>query len=150
MSRMSDILPAGLVFALSLLVTYASFSVGDPEPYLFPRLITLGMTGLSLLALVQAFVDAKPAGGSYGLSLIGCIAPGIAVMLIYVFALTEWLGFYVSSTIAFFVLFSLYDPADHVPSVLAKRAVITAVFMVVIYCVFTLILRVQTPRGLFL
>lgn len=39
------------------------------------------------------------------------ILPGIVVMLIYVFWAAQTLGFYTASTIAFFILLSLYDPA---------------------------------------
>jgi hypothetical protein len=79
------------------------------------------------------------------------LAPGVALILIYVFWAAKTLGFYTASTIAFLLLFTIYDPTP-ITSLRgwAKRIVITAAFMAVMYALFTLLLQVQMPRGLYL
>ena len=60
------------------------------------------------------------------------------------------LGFYTASTIAFFVLVCLYDPAPHgVLKSWIKRIVITAGFLAVMYGLFAVLLNVFTPREIF-
>ena len=149
--RLQQAIPAGIVLLLALWVTYVSFDVKDPEPYLFPRLITIAMLGLAALAFLRALRGRNRTGGGLDRETLTGIAPGLAVMLLYVFLLAEWLGFYAASSLAFLAIFSLYDPASHAaPRVWAKRLVITAGCMILLYCVFALLLRVQTPRGLLL
>ena len=71
-------------------------------------------------------------------------------MLIFVFLAAKALGFYVASYNAFVGIYSFYDPASHrSPTVWGKRCLVAAVFMCVIYGLFAMLLKVQTPRGLF-
>jgi len=72
------------------------------------------------------------------------------LMILYAFGVAEWLGFYAASGLVFFALYALYDPRSHSLRAWAGRLSITVGFMVVLYCVFALGLRVQTPRGLLL
>ena len=61
--------------------------------------------------------------------------------------LAKALGFYTATTLAFFVLLSLYDPAPHNEAKSwIKRAIITACFIAVMYGVFGMLLKVYTPR----
>ena len=72
-------------------------------------------------------------------------------MLVCIFVMLPYLGFYAGSALGFFILFSLYDPGSHAsPMVWLRRLVITAGFMALIYVVFAIGLKVQTPRGLFI
>jgi len=67
-----------------------------------------------------------------------------------VFWAAKALGFYASSTAAFFAIYSLYDPASLFDiRAWLKRIVVTAIFMVIIYGLFAELLNVQTPRGMF-
>ena len=78
------------------------------------------------------------------------MAPGLVVLLIYVFWAAKGLGFYTATTIAFFTLVSLYDPAPHKElKTWLKRLAITAGFMLVMYGLFAQLLNVFTPRELF-
>jgi len=128
-----------------------SFSVDDPQPYLFPQLISVAMILLSVSALVRAIRGANRTGVGIPLDLLLRIAPGIAVMLAYVLVLAPQLGFYTGSAVGFLTLYSLYDPKPHLSiRTWAMRIAVTVGFMLVIYLVFALALQVQTPRGLFL
>ena len=71
------------------------------------------------------------------------------IMLVYVFVAARGLGFYVSSAAAFLTVYTLYDPALLTEGrAWIKRIIVTAGFMAVIYVLFGLLLKVQTPRGL--
>ena len=146
--RRQQVVPAGILL-LALWVTYVSFDVSDPQPYLFPRLIALAMLGLAALAFLRALRGRDRTSSGLDPKLLREIAPGLALMALYIFLAAEWLGFYAASTLAFLALYSLYDPASHAaPRVWARRLAVTAGFMLVLYGVFALLLRVQTPRGL--
>ncbi|MEM7291468.1 MAG: tripartite tricarboxylate transporter TctB family protein, partial [Pseudomonadota bacterium] len=77
------------------------------------------------------------------------ILPGLLVMGVYVFFAAKAVGFYVTSTFAFLTIFTIYDST---PVRDAKgwmnRIFITAIFMAVIYGLFAVLLKVQTPRGI--
>ncbi len=149
--RLQQSLPVLATLALGLWIAYASFSVDDPQPYLFPQLISVAMILLSVSALVRAIRGANRTGVGIPLDLLLRIAPGIAVMLAYVLVLAPQLGFYTGSAVGFLTLYSLYDPKPHLSiRTWAMRIAVTVGFMLVIYLVFALALQVQTPRGLFL
>jgi len=149
--RLQQSLPVLATLALGLWIAYVSFSVDDPQPYLFPQLISVAMILLSVSALVRAIRGANRTGVGIPLDLLLRIAPGIAVMLAYVLVLAPQLGFYTGSAVGFLTLYSLYDPKPHLSiRTWAMRIAVTVGFMLVIYLVFALALQVQTPRGLFL
>ena len=148
-NRWQQALPAGAVVLLALWVTFVSFDVNDPQPYLFPRLIALAMLGLSLMALGRALSGRNRTGRGLRSRTLRNIWPGLAVMAVYVFQAAEWLGFYTAGAAAFMAIYTLYDPKPHnTPGIWIKRLLITIGFMSVMYCIFALVLRVQTPRGL--
>ena len=78
------------------------------------------------------------------------ILPGLIVALIFVYWGAKGLGFYTASTITFFILLSLYDPAPHTEvKTWIKRALTTAGFLAVMYGLFAMLLGVFTPREIF-
>ena len=147
-SGLQQIVPAGLVVALALWVTWVSFAVDDPEPYLFPRLVSLVLLTLSVVLLVRALTGKTVTGAGLDGRTLKNVAPAIAVTLVYVFVLADLVGFYAASTAAFFALVTLYDPAPHDEiETWLKRLAVTVGFMAVIAVLFTLVLKVQVPRG---
>ena len=149
--RTQQSIAAGIIFALSLWVAYVSFNVGDPQPYLFPRLFSVVMVALAGVALFRALRGANRTGTVMGARQMTRIVPVIVAMLLYVFALIPLLGFYTAAAVSFFAIYTIYDPESHLsPMTWAKRVVITAGFIGLIYVVFALGLRVQTPRALFI
>jgi len=118
---------------------------------LFPRLVSVVMLALAVWNFIRAAAGLAKVGSGLSLSTAKAILPGLIVMSVYVFFAAKYLGFYLSSLITFFVLFSLYDPGSHTElRVWVKRAVVSVLFMLVIYALFTLLLKVQTPRGIYL
>ncbi len=149
--RIQQTLPAVAILLLGLWVGYTSFSVEDPQPYLFPQLISVAMLLLGAIALARALKGQNRTGGGLSLDQLTRIAPAITVMLLYVLLLAPQLGFYTGSALGFLSLYTLYDPNSHTsPATWLRRLIITVGFMSLIYVVFALGLKVQTPRGLFL
>jgi len=149
--RIQHLFPALSVLALAGTVAYLSFTREPAESFLFPRLVSVVMLGLAVWNFVRAAIGKSRVGAGVSIDMIKSIFPGLIVMVFYVFFAAKYLGFYVSSLIAFFILFSLYDPASHKDlRVWVKRIVVSVLFMLVIYALFTLLLKVQTPRGIFL
>lgn len=150
-TRLQHLLPGILIFALAAVVAWLSFTQEPAESFLFPRLISIAFIGLATWNLIRAAMGMAKVGGGISLAEFKNFAPGLIIMLIYVFYAAKGLGFYVGSTLAFFAAYSLYDPAPY-SSVKdwMKRIIVTAAFMAVIYGLFSMVLQVHTPRGLFI
>ncbi|MBU2582043.1 MAG: tripartite tricarboxylate transporter TctB family protein [Alphaproteobacteria bacterium] len=149
--RLQQAVAAGVVLALGLWIALVSFSVEDPQPYLFPQLIAVAFVGLAVVAFLRALRGANRTGSGMSVEQLQNTAPAIALMLAYIFVAIPTLGFYAAATLAFFVLYSLYDPKSHkLASTWLMRVAVTAGFMTLIYVVFAMGLRVQTPRGMFI
>ena len=149
--RTQQTVAAGVILALSIWVAYVSFDVDDPQPYLFPRLFSVVMVVLAAVALVRALRGANRTGTVMGGRQFARIVPVLALMLLYVFVLIPLLGFYTAAAVSFLAVYTVYDPQSHLSAaVWLKRLAITVGFIAVIYVVFALGLKVQTPRALFI
>lgn len=145
------IIPASLVLALAITVAVLSFTREPAESFLFPRLISVVMLLLAIWNFLRAVLGLARVGTGVSAATFRTIAPGMLVMCVYCFYAAKALGFYVAGTAAFFVLYSWYDSHSHQAlSSWVRRVVVTAIFMAVIYGLFSMLLKVQTPRGMFL
>lgn len=148
-SRQQHLIPATVVLAVAAVVTWLSFTQEPAEAFLFPQLISIFFAGLAAWNFVRAATGLSRVGSGVPLYMLKNILPGLIVVLIYVFFAARGLGFYVSSTLGFLILYTLYDPAPVTDAkAWSKRIAVTLAFMAVIYGLFTLLLKVQTPRGL--
>jgi hypothetical protein len=148
-SAVQHMVMTGIVLVVAAIVTWLSYTQIPVEAFLFPRLISIVFLGLAVWTFASAFLRLSRVGDGVGFRAIGNLAPGLAIMLVYVFWMAKAIGFYAASTLAFFLLFTIYDPSsDGRPRSWLKRILVTAAFMAVIYGLFTLVLKVQTPRGL--
>ena len=168
-SRTQHLLASGVILAVSAWVCWISISGEPAEAFLLPRLISIFFVFFAVWNFVRAVMGLSKVGEGLSGTVIRAIVPGLIVMLIYFFwaakgygrvaALegTDWyewvrrgLGFYTSSTIAFFLIYTIYDPESLMSlKAWAKRIVVTVVFMSVIFGLFSELLQVQTPRGLY-
>jgi hypothetical protein len=131
-------------------VTYISYTQEPAQAFLFPRLIATVFVILALWTFGKALLGRSKVGNGLSREALINIAPGLLVALVYIFWAAKALGFYTATTIAFFILLTLYDPAPHnEPRSWVKRFVITAVFMAVMYGLFASLLNVFTPREIF-
>ena len=145
--RSQHILASGLVAAVGIWVAYISYTQEPAQAFLFPRIISTVFVTLALWTFGKAVLGRTKVGGGLSRRGLMTILPGVIVMLVYVFWAAKAFGFYTATTVTFFVLLSLYDPAPHgeVRSWI-KRAIITAGFLAVMYGLFAMLLGVFTPR----
>ncbi len=148
--RTQHIIASGFIAAVGVTVAYISFTQEPSEAYLFPRIISSVFAVLAIWTFGKALLGRTKVGNGLSWDAMKNMLPGLLVMLVYVYWAAKGLGFYTGTTIAVFILISLYDPAPHgaVKSWI-KRILITAGFMAVMYGLFALLLNVFTPREVF-
>ena len=133
-----------LVTLVSAFLVYASFVLGNSEDYLFPRLISSMIAVLSLMLWFEK-------GDADKSTNFKDLMPGIAIATAFILLL-KILGFYLASMIVFFSLVMYYskpiESKDFWRVLLIKLGV-TIVFSLTLYALFTLLLKVRTPEGLF-
>jgi hypothetical protein len=148
--RVQHIIGSGIVAAVGMCVAYISYTQQPTEAFLFPRLISTVFVVLALWTFAKACLGWTKVGNGITVTQFTNLAPGLIIALIYIFWAASGLGFYTATSIAFFILLSLYDPAPHnALKSWIKRALITACFMAVMYGLFALLLKVYTPREVF-
>ena len=147
MKQMQHIVPSGIVAAVAIWVTYISYTQQPVEAFLFPRLIASVFVVLALWTFGKALLGRSRVGDGISMQMVTNLAPGLLVLLIYVFWAAKGLGFYTASAITFFILLSIYDPAPHNEArTWIKRLIITAGFTAVMYGLFAEVLNVFTPK----
>ena len=130
-----------LAFALTLYVLSATAE--GQEAYVFPRIIALAMCLIAVFTLVFEWASLDGSGVSIPW---GKLWPALTIFLVYML-ISQHLGFYTSSFLAFFSLGVIYTSQSYTMG--AKRCLpISIAFMTVLYAVFVWLLRVQTPRGI--
>ncbi len=148
--RNQHILASGIVAAVGVWVAYVSYTAEPAAAFLFPRIISTVFVLLALWTFGKALLGRTTVGNGLTAEAMKNIAPGLIVALIFVFWAAEALGFYTASTITFFILLSLYDPAPHGKvKTWVKRLIITAGYLAVMYGLFGMLLNVFTPREIF-
>ena len=150
MNRTQHIISSGLVAFVGLWVCGISYTQQPAEAFLFPRLISSVFVALALWTFGKAIMGWSKVGNGVSARAFMQMLPGLLVAILYVFWAAKGLGFYTATSICFFILLSLYDPAPHTePRSCIKRLIISGVFMVVIYGLFAKLLKVYTPREIF-
>ena len=148
-SRLQHAISSTAVLIVAVLVTWISFTQQPAEAFLFPRLISIFFCGLATWNFVRAITGMAKIGEGLSLDTFKKLIPGMIVMLIYAFYAAKGLGFYLASAITFLTIYTLYDPT---PLLNARgwlrRIAVTFLFMAVIYGLFAMLLKVQTPRGI--
>ena len=148
--RAQHVVASGIVAAVGLWVAVVSYTQDPPEAFLFPRIISTVFAILALWTFGKAVMGRSRVGAGLDREALANIAPGLVVMLVYIFWAAQGLGFYTATTITFFILLSLYDPAPHgAARSWIKRVLITAGFLAVMYGLFGMLLSVFTPREIF-
>lgn len=148
--RSQHIIASGVIAGIGLAVAYISFTQQPSEAFTFPRLISSVFAVLAIWTFVKAAMGRSKVGNGLSTQAMKNIAPGLIVMLVYVFWAAKALGFYTGGTLAFFILLTLYDPAPHGElKSWIKRVAISAGFLAVMYALFALLLNVFTPREIF-
>jgi len=149
-TRIQHLIPGTAILLLALTVTWLSFTREPAAAFLFPQTISIAMLALAVWNFARAAMGLARIGAGLSTHTMKTITPGIAIMVIYIFLMAKGLGFYAASMLAFVALYTLYDPAPHTEiTSWSKRVAVAFGFMCVIYLLFNVLLKVQTPRGLF-
>lgn len=150
MSRIQHSIASGIVALVGVWICWVSYTQTPTEAFLFPRLISTLFVVLALWTFGKALLGWSKVGDGLSYQMFLKMLPGLVVAIIFVFWAAKGLGFYSATTIAFFILLSLYDPASHTePKSWVKRVIITAGFLAVMYGLFAMLLKVYTPREIF-
>ncbi|MBD0865630.1 MAG: tripartite tricarboxylate transporter TctB family protein [Rhodobacteraceae bacterium] len=148
--RSQHIVASGIIAAVGVVIAYVSFTQEPADAFIFPRLIASVFAVLAIWTFAKAVLGRAKVGNGITATAMKNMAPGLVVTLIYVFWAARSLGFYTATTIAFFILLSLYDPAPHNRiGPWLQRIAVTAGFMLVMYGLFARLLNVFTPREIF-
>ncbi len=142
MINIKNIASVLVAISLSILLVVASFSGGHPDAYFFPRIITSIMLFLSLLLLIQHFY-----GKNHPIKKINIakLTPFFILIIIFIL-LGENLGFYLCASLMFLTISYFYYPEKKDMKKIIFFLLISAVFMMAIYFLFTFLLKVQVPR----
>lgn len=145
---------------VSLIVTIGSFSiykfalnVKDPLSAIFPAATLIIMAGLSLILFVQVLISMI---SKKKLHTSGVDIPLLKVFILFVYTIGYFyslncIGFYLSSFIFYAIFPFLFSRAkDTILKDIPVKLVISCIFMGILYFLFNLILKVQTPTGLFI
>jgi len=142
MINIKNIATVLVAISLSILLVAASFSGGNPEAYLFPRIITSTMLVLSLILLIQHFYEKNHPIKKIN---IAKLAPFFTLIIIFIL-LGENLGFYLCASLMFLTICYFYYPEKKDMKKILFFLLIGAAFMMAIYFLFTFLLKVQVPR----
>ena len=130
-----------LVLILSILLVYASFSGGTSEAYIFPKLLSTVMIILSFLSLVLYFYNKNEKITEVDLKKLSIYLGSVLLFLV----LGELLGFYFLAVLIFLIICYVYSEKKNKKSIF-YNFLITLCFMIFIYFLFAILLKVQAPR----
>ena len=111
--RIQHIVASGTIAAVGVTVAYISFTQEPAAAFVFPRLIATVFSVLAIWTFVKAVLGRTKVGQGLSGQDMRNLLPGLIVTLVYAFWAAKELGFYTATTIAFFTLLTLYDPAPH-------------------------------------
>lgn len=150
MNRVQHSIASGIVAFVGAWVCWVSFTQSPSEAFLFPRMISTAFVVLATWTFVKALLGWTKVGGGMSSTDFARLSPGLLVAAVFIFWAAKALGFFTATSVSFFILLSLYDPASHAEvKTWVKRIIISALFMVVMYGLFAKLLKVYTPREIF-
>ncbi len=143
--KKTDIGVVGFMYAICALFLVMTLQL-KPAAQTYPLFIIVLLAGLTTIYLVQMVLGAKKNGVTSGLEDFADFLPKqffpVLAMVIGYLVLMYFVGFYIA-TLVFMVACLLYlkVPKLHI-------AITTVVILALVYCAFTLFLRVKLPAGL--
>jgi len=136
-----------LVASIAGLIFRASYFQESSEAYLFPSIVSIAMLGLALLSLFREAVDLC-VDDFQAFPFVRQV-PAILIMAGGV-ALVEVLGMYVTSFLVLSLVSYWYSPQEDGRRRLMQSLAFAAGFSAFMYVLFSVMLNVQLPRGLFI
>jgi hypothetical protein len=132
----------------AVIAIYASLSLFDePGAAIFPRVVIIAMAILSSLLLIRSVIVGR--AGTTTSAMEFRFRPFLIcfVLIVIYFFLLDWIGFYVASFLFFLAVTFVFGLSDISLRKGALKVLSSAVFMGVLYFLFTTLLKVQIPKG---
>ena len=123
---------------------YVSFTGGTEttsEAYLFPKLITFVMIILSSFSLFFYFMNKTSSVANIDIKKLSVY---LFSLILFIF-LGEIIGFYFLAILLFLINSYYYSEIKNL-KIIIQNMIITIVFMIFIYVLFSIMLKVQVPR----
>lgn len=138
------VLTMGLYWALG--------TIEDDRAELFPRIVIIIMIGLSALLLLQSLITKKDQHQEEESEKepypIGRFLLLFSMIIIYL-AVMETVGFYLSAFVFFLLTCFILGRSELNRRKGVSWVIASGVFVAVLFVLFSVILEVQTPRGIF-
>ena len=132
------------ILFISILLAYASFTGGSEntsEAYLFPKLITFVMIILSSFSLIFYFLNKSFSVAEVDIKKLSIY---LISLILFVF-FGEIVGFYFFAILLFFINSYYYSEDKNIKKII-QNMIVTFIFMLFIYFLFSIMLKVQVPR----
>ena len=132
------------ILFISILLAYASFTGGSEntsEAYLFPKLITSVMIRLSSFSLIFYFLNKSFSVAEVDIKKLSIY---LISLILFVF-FGEIVGFYFFAILLFFINSYYYSEDKNIKKII-QNMIVTFIFMLFIYFLFSIMLKVQVPR----
>ena len=132
------------ILFISILLAYASFTGGSEnssEAYLFPKLITFVMIILSSFSLIFYFLNKSFSVAEVDIKKLSIY---LISLILFVF-FGEIVGFYFFAILLFFINSYYYSEDKNIKRII-QNMIVTFIFMLFIYFLFSIMLKVQVPR----
>ena len=144
MLKINNLISLICILFISILLAYASFTGGSEnssEAYLFPKLITFVMIILSSFSLIFYFLNKSFSVAEVDIKKLSIY---LISLILFVF-FGEIVGFYFFAILLFFINGYYYSEDKNIKK-LIQNMIVTFIFMLFIYFLFSIMLKVQVPR----
>jgi hypothetical protein len=132
------------ILFISILLAYVSFTGGSEnssEAYLFPKLISSVMIILSSFSLIFYFLNKSFSVAEVDIKKLSIY---LISLILFVF-LGEIVGFYFLAILLFFINSYYYSEDKNIKKII-QNMIVTFIFMLFIYFLFSIMLKVQVHR----
>ena len=144
MLKINNLISLICILFISILLAYASFTGGSEnssEAYLFPKLITFVMIILSSFSLIFYFLNKSFSVAEVDIKKLSIY---LISLILFVF-FGEIVGFYFFAILLFFINCYYYSEDKNIKKII-QNMIVTVIFMLFIYFLFSIMLKVQVPR----
>ncbi|MDL2268028.1 tripartite tricarboxylate transporter TctB family protein [Desulfovibrio sp. OttesenSCG-928-G15] len=138
------------LMVVSALVFYYLMQDYEHNAILFPRMMVIimlclaGCKAMGELVLARTASREGQSGEKYPLPRVLFV---LAAMVVYIMVLED-VGFYTSAFLFFFIVTLVIQPFERTPRVVAMRFATCFGFILFLYMLFGVLLKVQLPRGI--
>ena len=144
MLKINNLISLMCILFISILLAFASFTGGSEnssEAYLFPKLITFVMIILSSFSLIFYFLNKSFSVAEVDIKKLSIY---LISLILFVF-FGEIVGFYFFAILLFFINSYYYSEDKNIKKII-QNMIVTFIFMLFIYFLFSIMLKVQVPR----